>query len=149
KTCEVLPPLTAMVVGPGPAMVRFLVTDSTPLVSAMVPVRPSWKSTRPLTGVATRASRREPGPESLRFVTVLGSQRSSRASRCGRQSFGGRLGRRDDGTTGRRKNRCDQRMRDTSLKLVDLARRCHARWGWEGHSPGLFSRDFTPLRHTP
>src|SRR5579864_5033694 len=71
---------------------------SWPLVRAMVPLSPGWKSTVPPEGVSRRAWRSEPGPLSSRFITVLGTQRASSASSRGRHRGGRRrlvLGRRD------------------------------------------------------
>jgi hypothetical protein len=65
--------------------------ESEPFESVMVPVRPGAKSTVPPAGVRLIACLSEPGPESFRFVTVVGVVRASRGSRRNR-ARGGRDG---------------------------------------------------------
>src|SRR5260370_24477313 len=86
NTREALLPLTVSWPAPGPAMVRFFLMSSSPLVSVMV-----WKSrlgaktmVSPLWAAAMSA-RSEPAPLSRLFVTVSvpGTKRSSRLSRQG------------------------------------------------------------------
>ena len=71
KTRLALLPLTARTAGPGPRMVIFLTTASSPPVSVMVPVTFVAKvMTSPLPA-GTMAARNEPGPLSARVATVL------------------------------------------------------------------------------
>src|SRR5262249_21660637 len=82
NTREALFPLTVMTSAPGPAMVRSLTISNSPVIKVIGPAKPGSKFTAPPEGVSISACRSEPKPESLRFITVLGSQRSSSTSRC-------------------------------------------------------------------
>src|SRR5262249_35950614 len=87
KTRWALLPLTVTLPAPGPWMVRLWATSSSPLVSAIVPVRPLAKLiVSPLAEAAIWA-RSEPAPLLCRLATVkvLGTVRSSRVSRAGRE----------------------------------------------------------------
>src|SRR5262249_49165487 len=86
KTRWVLLPLTVTLAAPGPWIVRFFVTASSPLVSVMVPLTAAGKGMVSPGGAAAIWARSEPAPLSLRLVTVrvLGTVRSSSASRRGR-----------------------------------------------------------------
>src|SRR5262245_39838615 len=75
-------PLTVLASDPGPARVISLSMVNVAVVRAMVPLRPAWKFTMPPAGVVAMASRSEPGSWSVRLVTVLGTQRASKSSRC-------------------------------------------------------------------
>src|SRR5262245_17818177 len=73
---------------PGPWIVRFLVMASSPLVSVIVwPTRLGEKTMVSPLWAAAISARRVPAPVSLALVTVsvLGSDRSSSASSCGRK----------------------------------------------------------------
>src|SRR5262249_34955377 len=84
-------PLTVSWFAPGPSMSRFLVMASSPLVSVMVwPRRLGAKLMVSPLWAAAISPRSEPSPATpvsrlLVTVSVLGTQRSSRASRCGRK----------------------------------------------------------------
>jgi hypothetical protein len=80
-------PLTVRALAPGPLIVTPSVISSWPLVRAIVPVTAKSITSAPgLALAAATAARSEPGPVSSRLVTVkvLGSLRSSRMSRHGR-----------------------------------------------------------------
>src|SRR5438270_5834729 len=88
NTREALLPLTVNWPAPGPAMVRFCLMSSSPLVSVMVwPTKLGAKTMVSPLWAAAMSARSEPAPLSSLFVTVsvLGTQRSSSASNVGRK----------------------------------------------------------------
>ena len=67
-------PLTLMTFAPGPLIVKSLLILICPLVSVIVPFKPSAKETAPPSQALIMACRKLPAPLSLRFVTTASGQ---------------------------------------------------------------------------